>query len=113
MQSPGIQIATTRTHHGVAGTEMSQMYTAFAAPMKGLERFAQERDALPQGQPDPTEVWRTSWSGPTYDGGLKADKRRSHERIDAIVGLATALDGVIRQPLHTGSLHDTRAVLFF
>jgi len=29
-----------------------------------------------------------------HDGGLKPDKRRSHEKIDAVVGLAMALDGV-------------------
>jgi hypothetical protein len=43
---------------------------------------------------------------------LKPDKRPSHEKIDAVVGLAMALDGVIRQPLHTGSVYDTRGVLF-
>jgi phage terminase large subunit-like protein len=47
-----------------------------------------------------------------HDGGLKPDKRRSHEKIDVVVGLAMALDGVIRQPLHTGSVYDTRGVLF-
>jgi hypothetical protein len=36
-----------------------------------------------------------------HDGGLKPDKRRSHEKIDALVSLAMALDGVIRRPLHT------------
>ena len=46
-----------------------------------------------------------------HDGGLKPDKRRSHEMIDAVVGLAMALDGLIRQPLHTGSVYDTRGVL--
>ena len=47
-----------------------------------------------------------------HDGGLKPDKRRSHEKIDAVVGLAMALDGVIREPLHAGSVYDTRGVMF-
>jgi hypothetical protein len=45
-----------------------------------------------------------------HNGGLKPDKRRSHEKIDAVVSLAMALDGVIRQPLDTGSVYDTRGV---
>jgi hypothetical protein len=45
-----------------------------------------------------------------HKGGLKPDKRRSHEKIDAVVSLAMALDGVIRQPLDTGSVYDTRGV---
>jgi phage terminase large subunit-like protein len=28
-----------------------------------------------------------------HDGGLKPDKRRSHAKIDAAVGLAMALEG--------------------
>ena len=48
-----------------------------------------------------------------HDGGLKPDKRRSHENIDAVVGLAMALDGAIRQPLHTGSVYDQRGIKFF
>ena len=46
-----------------------------------------------------------------HDGGLKPDKRRSHEKIDAVVGLAM-LDGVIRQPLHTSSVYETRGAMF-
>ena len=47
-----------------------------------------------------------------HDGGLKPDKRRSHEKIDAVVALTMALDGVVRQPLETGSVYDTRGVEF-
>ena len=35
----GIQIATTLADQGVPVTEMSQTHTAFAAPMKELERL--------------------------------------------------------------------------
>ena len=45
-----------------------------------------------------------------HDGGLKPDKCRSHEKLDAVVNLAMALDGVIQQPLDTGSVYDTRGV---
>jgi hypothetical protein len=86
--------------------------TAFATPMNELETCSKAGCCTTGPIQSYGAAWRTSWSRPTTIGGLKPDKRRSHEKIDAVVGLATALDGAIRQPLHTGLVYDTRGVLF-
>jgi len=39
-------------------------------------------------------------------------RRRDQEQLDAVVRSALALDGVVRQPLQTGSMYDTRGVMF-
>lgn len=109
----GVQIAQTLADQGIPVTEMSQTYTAFAAPMKELERLPKSRDAPPGGQSDPAVL-------PGDPRGQGRSRRRPEARQapqsrkkDAVVSLAMALDGAIRQPLHTGSVYDQRGIKFF
>ena len=92
--------------------EMPQTHIAFAAPMKELERLL--KSGMLHHGANPILRWRMAnlVVKADHDGGLKPDKRRSHEKIDAVVALTMALDGVVRQPLETGSVYDTRGVEF-
>ena len=89
--------------------EMPQTHTAFAAPMKELERLL--KSGMLHHGANPILRWCMAnlVVKADHDGGLKPDKRRSHEKIDAVVALTMALDGVVRQPLETG-LSTTRGV---
>ena len=44
---------------------------------------------------------------------LEARQAPQSRKKDAVVSLAMALDGAIRQPLHAGSVYDQRGIKFF
>jgi phage terminase large subunit-like protein len=108
----GVQIAQTLADQGVPVMEMPQTHTAFAAPMKELGHLL--KSGMLHHGANPILRWCLAnlVVKADHDGGLKPDKRRSHEKIDAVVGVAMALDGVVRQPMHAGSVHDTRGIEF-
>ena len=109
----GIQIATTLADQGIRVAEMSQTHTAFAAPMRELERLVKAGTLHHGGNPILRWCMSNLVVRMDQDGGMKPDKRRSHEKIDAVVSLAMALDGAVRQPLPTASVYETRGVLVF
>ena len=93
-------------------TEMSQTHTAFAVPMKELERLF-KRGMLHHGA---NPILRWCMANPVvnvdHDGGLKREKREATNKSMRSSRLALALDGLIRRPLQTGSVYDPRGVLF-
>jgi phage terminase large subunit-like protein len=89
---------------------LGQGYVSMNAPTKYLETLILDKKLNHGGNP----VLRWNFDNvmivPDPAGNIKPDKGKSKQRIDAIVALIMALDGIIKNE-NTGSIYDTRSIL--
>jgi len=90
---------------------IGQGFQSLNAPTKYLETLILNRQLNHGG--NPLLRWNFDNVMMTQDpaGNIKPDKSKSNQRIDAIVALIMALDGVIRNESDSSSVYDNREIL--
>lgn len=92
------QLMTELSDERLPVTPMSQGFVAMTAPAKELERLLTAGELDAGG--NPILQWQAGHVVAQIDpsGNIKPDRKRSREKIDGIVALVMALDGVMRLP---------------
>ena len=102
-------LTTRLKQKGVPVIEVAQTIGLLTTPSKALEMLLLQRRIRHDGHP--ILRWNVSNAVATYDGqgNVKPDKKLSHERIDGVSALVTALSRAVVD--QTGSIYETRGAL--